>query len=71
MVFTEVNDSLKVDRNTHFEFGKNRAAYSRHISDQEIVVASKELIRLVGAASIEDLSFLDIGRGEYRFQHYT
>lgn len=58
-----MNDSLKFDQNTHFEFGKNWAEYSKQISDREIKDACSELIRLLGTDSLEGRSFLDIGCG--------
>jgi SAM-dependent methyltransferase len=58
-----MNDSLKFDQSTHFEFGKNWVEYSKHISTEEIADASSELTRLIGTDSLEGLSFLDIGCG--------
>lgn len=58
-----MNDSLKFDQNTHFEFGKNWSEYSKHITDQEIADAGRELTRLIGTDSLQGLSFLDIGCG--------
>lgn len=58
-----MNDSLKFDQNTHFEFGKNWAEYSKLISEREINDARTELIRLVGSDSLEERTFLDIGCG--------
>jgi len=58
-----MNDSLKFDPDTHFEFGKNWAEYGKKISGQEIEDARSELIRLLGNNSLEERSFLDIGCG--------
>ena len=58
-----MNDSLKFDQNTHFEFGKNWVEYSKHIAAEEVADASHELSRLIGTHSLQSLSLLDIGCG--------
>ncbi len=57
------NDSLKFNQDTHFEFGKNWADYSKNIGDTEINDARHELGRLLATESLQGKPFLDIGCG--------
>lgn len=58
-----MNKDVKFDQNTHFEFGKNWAEYSRTISETDITSAKNQLQHLLNLDSLHDKLFLDIGCG--------
>ncbi|MBK8174919.1 MAG: class I SAM-dependent methyltransferase [Rhodospirillales bacterium] len=56
-------ESLKYDRGTHFEFGKNWTAYSLTVTEDDIARSMREMRRMLGRESLHGLRFLDIGCG--------
>ncbi|HYN39418.1 MAG TPA: class I SAM-dependent methyltransferase [Rhodospirillales bacterium] len=56
-------DALKFDATTHFGFGKNWAAYSRTVTEDDIQNAVREMQRLFGRDDLAGARFLDIGCG--------
>ena len=55
------------DRDPRFGFGENWLDFARDLTEQQIVEAEKSLRRLLDQASLEGLSFLDIGSGSGLF----
>jgi 2-polyprenyl-6-hydroxyphenyl methylase/3-demethylubiquinone-9 3-methyltransferase len=51
------------DVESHFEFGRNWAEFSRLIDESRVAHAVEGLIRLAGPGAIEHKAFLDIGCG--------
>jgi SAM-dependent methyltransferase len=50
-------------RETHFAFGKNWAAYAEKVTEAEISEAERGLMRLLGETQLSGKRFLDIGCG--------
>jgi 2-polyprenyl-3-methyl-5-hydroxy-6-metoxy-1,4-benzoquinol methylase len=67
-LLTRIEDhASQVADGERFAFGENWADFLRHLDDDRIAVAVRSVQQLVGAASLEGRTFLDVGSGSGLF----